>query len=107
MGAPRGTSRSSGELVVHTNTPRDSCSPIDDQLWQVRERTRESLTNKRPTWDMLRLETTYLDEITSQPEILERSYVGICIDMLTQGILAGQGAIRKEVQHDDGEGAFA
>ena len=31
VGGPCGTSRSCGDLLVHTNTPKDPRSPIDDQ----------------------------------------------------------------------------
>ena len=35
VGAPCGTSRSMSERVVHRKMPMDSCSPIDDQPFNV------------------------------------------------------------------------
>ena len=35
VGAPCGTSRSVAEWVVHMKIPMDSCSPIDDQPFNV------------------------------------------------------------------------
>ena len=35
VGAPCGTSRSAGERVVHMKMPMESCSPIDDQPFNV------------------------------------------------------------------------
>ena len=96
VGAPRGTSRSSGELVVHINTPRELVSPANNQLRRLPENKAKSLTSKRPARFTLRLETACLDEIGSQPEVLERSNVRICIDLGTEGVLAGQGTMRKE-----------
>lgn len=92
VGGPCGTSRSSAELAVHMNTPRDLCSPVDDQPLPniIKNNEIKRLTNERPARDMLRLETTYLDEIGSQPEVLERRNVRIRIDVVTEGILTRQ-----------------
>lgn len=67
----------------------------------------ESITDERPARNTLRLETAYFDEVGSEPEVLERRHVRIGIDVVAEGILTRQGAIREEVQHDDSEGAFA
>ena len=90
VGGPCGTSRSWGDLLVHTNTPKDPRSPIDDQPWNPLDQTTNCLTNERPTRHVLRLETTYFDEIGSYPELFERCNVRICIDVVTEGILARQ-----------------
>ena len=65
VGAPRGTSRSSGELAVHINTPRELCCPIINKLRQLPKNTTKSLTSKCPARFTLRLETACFDEIGS------------------------------------------
>ena len=42
VGAPCGTSRSVAEWVVHTKMPMDSCSPIDDQPFNVSKSVTDS-----------------------------------------------------------------
>ena len=72
VGGPCGTCRSSAELTVHMNTPMDSRSPVDGQPSQAPKRTRKCLTDERPARNMLRFETAYLDQISRQPDLLER-----------------------------------
>lgn len=72
VGGPCGTSRSTAELTVHMNTPKDSRSPVDGQPSYAPKRRTKCLTNERPARNMLRLETAYLDQISRQPDLLER-----------------------------------
>lgn len=106
VGGPCGTSRSAADLVVHIKTPKELCIPIHDQPTSCPMKTTNCLTNERPARDMLRPETTDLDEIGGQPEVLERRNVRIGIDMVTQGILPRQRAVREKLQHDNSERAF-